>query len=98
MKVPVGSKIKFKKEKQRYTVQASNERYAVCTKPMNALKTVLYSIVDFEQNIRGTENLIFCAGFETKELCEEALDRLSKGETEVSYRNRCELDIERIEK
>ena len=93
----VGAKIKFKAEKQRYTVQASNERFAVCTKPFNAQRTVLYTIIDFEQQIRGTENLIFGMGFETRGLCEEALERLSKGETEVSRRNQIPLDIAHLE-
>lgn len=96
MKLVVGDKIKFKSEKQRYTVMACNDRFAVCTKPFNAKKTVIYSIIDFENKIRGTENLVFCMGFETKELCEDALERLAKEESEVSYRNRVELDIEHI--
>lgn len=100
MKIPVGSKIKFESEKQRYTVQASDERYAVCNKPMNALKTVLYTIVDFKNNIRGTENLVFGMGAETREECEEMLARLNlpfgEGPSEVSHRNYRELDIEKI--
>jgi hypothetical protein len=96
MKIQVGSKIKFIDEKQRYTVQASNERFAVCTKPFNVQKTVIYTIIDFERNVRGRENLIFCMGFETKEQCEEALERLVSGDSEVSYRHWQELNIEKI--
>jgi len=73
----VGSKVKFMSEKQRYTVQASDHRFAVCTKPMNALKTVLYTIIDFQEDVRGPENLIFGMGAESRELCEEMLDRLN---------------------
>lgn len=73
----VGSKIKFLSEKQRYMVQASDERFAICTKPMNALKTVLYTIIDFEEDVRGPEDLIFGMGAETRELCEEMLGRLN---------------------
>ncbi len=51
-KLPVGTKVKFPNEKQRYTVQASNVRFAVCTKPFNAQKTVLYSIIDFWDDTR----------------------------------------------
>lgn len=90
----VGDKIKFKKEKQRYTVQACNEKFAVCTKPFNPKKTVLYTIIDFEKDIRGTENLVFGMGAETKADCEEMLQRITDGETEVSHRNWCNLDIE----
>jgi len=98
MRLKVGTKIKFTSEKQRYTVQASNRRFAVCTKPLNVQRTVLYTIIDFKEGVRGTENLIFCAGFETRKLCEEALGRLERGESEVSYRNRIPLDIERVDK
>ena len=94
MKIPVGTKIKFKGEKQKYTVQASNGVYAVCTKPFNAKKTVLYTIISHLENVRGTENLIFGMGAETKEQCEEMLERLTQGETEVSHRNRVPLDYE----
>lgn len=95
MKLKVGSKIKFKGEKQAYTVQASNGVYAVCTKPFNPKKTVLYTVVSFLENVRGTENLVFGFGAETREQCEEMLERLTQGETEVSHRNRIELDVEK---
>ena len=90
----VGQKVKFAAEKQRYTIQACNERFAVCTKPFNARKTVLYTVVDFAQNVRGTENLIFGAGAESREDCEQMLERLSAGESQISHRNRIPLDIE----
>ena len=96
MKLKIDDKIKFREEKQKYTVQASSNRYAICTKPFNPQKTVLYTIIDFKENVRGTENLIFSFGFETRKKCKEALERLENNETEVSYRNRIELDIEKI--
>lgn len=100
MKIPVGSKVKFNKEVQRYTVQASDERFAICTKPLNALKTVLYTIIDFKEDRRGPENLIFGMGAETKEDCEEMITRLNlplgEGPSKVSSRHDCELDIEKI--
>ena len=52
MKVEVGDKIKFKSEKQRYTVKACNDRFAIATKPFNARKTFLYTIIDFRNKIR----------------------------------------------
>jgi len=94
MRLQVGTKIKFRSEKQRYTVQASSDRFAICTKPFNPRKTVLYTIIDFDEGVRGTENLIFCMGFETRKLCEEALERLGRGDSAVSYRTRIPLDIE----
>lgn len=99
----VGDKVKFREEGQRYTVQASDERYAVCTKPFNPRRTVLYSIIDFKEGIRGPENLVFGHGAETREQCEEMLDRLNGREldgltTEVSHRHQCSLNIERIDR
>jgi len=77
MKLQVGSKIKFSDEHGRYTVQASNERFAICTKPFNFRHTVFYTIIDFQENIRGPENLVFGFGAETREQCEEMLARLT---------------------
>lgn len=96
MKISVGSKIRFPEEKQAYTVQASGPRYAVCTKPFNPKRTVLYTVLDFKENVRGTENLVFGMGAETRGLCEEMLARLESGETEVSHRNRIPLSIGEI--
>lgn len=92
-----GQKIWFSSEKRPYRVQACNDRFAICTKPFNLLKTVIYTIIDLKEGIRGTENLIFCMGFETKKQCEEALERLKSGESEVSWRNRVDLNIISIE-
>jgi len=99
--ISVGDKVKFKSERMRYTVQACNDRFVVCTKPFNPLKTCLYTIIDFDECVRGTENLIFCAGFEDRKACEEALKRLTAdvldvNRSEVSHRNRIPLDIEKI--
>jgi len=95
-KLPIGSKIKFKEEKQRYTIRASNIIFAICTKPFNAEKTVLYTIIDWNNNIRGAENLIFGMGAETDKQCKEMLDRLTNGESEISYRNNIPLNIEKL--
>lgn len=92
-KLPVGSKIWFQGEKQGYTVKASNVAFAICTKPFNAQKTVLYTIIDWESDVRGAEDLIFGMGAETVEQCEAMLERLTQGESGVSHRNYCALDI-----
>jgi hypothetical protein len=92
-KVEVGSKLWFQSEKRPYTVRASNRFYSICTKPFNAKKTVLYTIVDWEHNIRGAENLVFGFGAETKEQCEEMLERLTNAESDITQRNWCKLDI-----
>ena len=88
-----GDKLYFLEEKRPYSIRALGKRYAVCTKPFNPKSTVLYTIVDFEKQIRGTENLIFCLGTETDERCEKMLQRLENGETEISCRNYIDLNI-----
>ncbi len=76
-------------EEARYGVQASDMRFAVCTKPHNLIKsltdptrrTVWYTIIDFEEDVRGPENLVFGMGAETREQCEKMLDRLNGRQT-----------------
>ena len=48
------TKIKFDSERHRYTVQAFDDRFIVCTKPFNVQKTYLYSVVDLLQGKRGS--------------------------------------------
>ena len=50
------NKVKMCSEKQRYTVQAFDERFAVCTKPFNARKTYLYFVADMKTGLRGPSN------------------------------------------
>ena len=54
MKYNKGQKIWFAEEKCPYTIRACNERYLICTKPYRP-KTVMYTIVDLEEEIRGTD-------------------------------------------
>lgn len=101
MKTPltVGTKVIFAEESkptQAYTVQASDERYAICTRPLNFRRTVLYSIIDFEKQIRSTEDFILCFGFEDKEHCEAALKRLQSGDSGLSRRNQIDLNIHEV--
>lgn len=88
-------KIKMCSETQRYTVQASNERFAVMTKPFNARKTYLYCISDLQRGVRGPYNFIFGVPFEeelnTVEGAEKALALLVAGEMDVSYRHNRDL-------
>jgi hypothetical protein len=95
-KVEVGTHIRFSGEKQKYTVQSSNRFYSICTKPFNARKTVIYTVIDWYNQIRGTENLIFGMGAESKKSCEEMLDRLTNAESDISSRNWTALDIDKI--
>lgn len=93
-----GDFITFEEERVKYEVQARSQRYLVCTKPFRLRNTVIYTIVDLQERIRGTENLVLCSGFETRELCEEAIARLEGRSgldfvSEVSSRNRAPLRV-----
>jgi hypothetical protein len=94
----VDTKVWFEEEKQGYTVQACNDRFWVCTKPFNARKTCLYSIVDLERNVRGRDNLVFGFpyGYESKSSCQIALEYLKNNEMEVSYRHSIPLKIKKV--
>lgn len=97
MDISVGSKIFFSSEKRPYTVKACDDRYFVCTKPFNPKKTVLYTIIDLKQDIRGTNNLIFnLYDYAVQSEIEECLEDLQTGQIEVSHRNRVQLDIVKI--
>lgn len=94
----IGDKIKCNGEKQRYTVQAFDNRFVIMTKPFNARKTYLYSIVDLKRGVRGRDNLIFGSfnPYNTKEGAEENLKDLQTGEMEVSHRNYKRLEPEEL--
>ncbi len=93
MDLQKGDKVWFEEEKQGYTIRDANDRYLVCTKPFNPKHTVIYSIVDQWKNIRGTDNIIGCAGYETDDECKDALKMLVTGELEISRRNTIPLRI-----
>jgi hypothetical protein len=100
---PVRSRIWFSEEKRPYRVRARSDRYIVCTKPHNPIKTVIYTVIDLVNEIRGTENLVFGVGAETDKDCKEMLKRLDGQDkelgwaTEVSRRNRIPLNVSRID-
>lgn len=83
--VPVpykGQKIYFAEEKRPYTVRACDGRFFICTKPYNLRKdTVLYTIVDLQEGIRGTDGYsIGPYSYESDEDCEAFLKELQEGE------------------
>lgn len=82
--LPVGSRIYFAEEKLPYRIRARSNRYLVCTKPFNLRKTVLYTIVDLVEGIRGAENLILGFGAETNEQCANMINRLEGRSEEIS--------------
>lgn len=96
MKVKVGDKIKFRIEKQRYAVRAVSDKFIICTKPFNAKRTYIYTVIDLKNKLRGADNY-WCYGYKTDEECQEAIKKWDKGEITHSSRNRpIELDIEEI--
>lgn len=84
-KVKEGDSIWFHEEKQKYKVQAASERFLICTKPFNPKKTVLYTVVDLKQGLRGVDNY-GGLGYESKEDCKDALKMFVSGEAEFSRR------------
>jgi hypothetical protein len=89
IRVQAGDRLRFAEERNSYTVQAVSVdgRWAVCTKPFKARGTVLYSIVDFDADVRGVDDRVFSAGYETAGQCEEAVTDLSSGEMALSRRH-----------
>lgn len=102
MKYKVGDKIKFKSEKQRYTIMACDERFIIAQKPFNARKTFLYTIIDLEDCVRGSDNYYCKYDYTKRSEAEEALKQLQQSANMiypdfwVSSRNSIELDIEDI--
>lgn len=91
-----GDKVYFPGERNGYTVQRKGDRYAILTKPFNPRHTVIYTILDFEEGVRGTDNLVFSIGYEDDEHVQQSWDALTGGHMEVSYRNRVPLVIDRV--
>lgn len=94
----VGNRIKFAGEKQRYTVRAvsADGRWVICTKPFNARRTVIYTVVDFDSGVRGPDNF-HGLGYETEAEIAAAMARFEAGTAEVSLRYDVYLDIEDVQ-
>ena len=96
MAYKVGDKIKFTEEKRAYTIRACNDRYLICTKPFNPKHTVLYTIVDLQEGIRGRDFWIFgIYEYKDEMECWRCLNDLKAGVCEISRRNRIKLNIEK---
>lgn len=96
----VGDKIWFEGEVQGYVVKACDRRYAICTKPFNPLKTVLYTIVDFKEGIRGRNNLIFnIYDYKKQEDIDQCLKDLNAkiDPTRVSHRHHVVLVVTKVQ-
>lgn len=84
------AKVRLNGERQRYTIQACDDRFIIMTKPFNAQRTYLYTIADLERGVRGPCNLIFGLPCDVNSPAGagEALSAMQRGEMEVSAR-RC---------
>jgi hypothetical protein len=87
----VGDRLRFAEERRPYTVQAvsASGRYLVCTKPFAARRTVLYTVVDLVDRVRGVDNSIGNSlGYETRADCERAAALFDDGDFGFSHRHR----------
>lgn len=109
-KVSVGDKLKFKSEKQRYTVRACDNKFVIATKPFNARKTYLYTIIDIDARERGSDNYYCKFDYEKKSDLILAMAELHNGKMclidtgfadcgrlNLSHRTKIKLDLERID-
>ena len=93
MRVEIGDKVYIPNHKRPFKVRARDDRYIICTKPFNAKHTVIYFIIDLVDKWRAPDNMIFCAGYETDEDCQNRLQQLQNGEIELSRRRGIPLDV-----
>lgn len=95
--IGINNKIYFAEEKRPYTVKAVKDNFAICTKPFNPKKTVLYSILDFKTRKRSTDNYVF-SPFDYTKISDinECLNELLSGKCELSRRNQIDLNIVKI--
>lgn len=96
-----GDSVWFAASKKSFQVRECNERFAICTQPFNLRpNTVIYTIIDFERNVRGMDNLVFgIYDYYLDEDCKLAMEDLLHGDMEVSWRSgkNVSLDIFRID-
>jgi hypothetical protein len=86
----IGDKIKIPNQRNRFTIRAFDKRFIIMTKPFNARKTYLYSIIDLQELLRGPDNLIFGNYNCYEKEADKCLKQLQNGEIEISHR-RCKV-------
>ena len=94
----IGDPVYINNDVRPYRVKCRDDRFIICTKPYNPQHTVMYFIIDLELGLRGPDNMVFCSGYETQELCEERLKELQSGRIEVSGRRSVRIGEERCRK
>jgi len=91
----VGDKIYFVNENRPMVIKARTERYAIVTKPFNLQKTVLYSIIDFQNQKKAPNNMVFNSyDYKNQADIERCLLDLESGKIELSRRHGIDLDID----
>lgn len=94
-RIEVGDKVYFESQKSPMTVKARSERYAILTEPFYRQKTVYYSIIDFLNQWKAPNNLVFnIYDYEDQKSIDECLEDLVSGKIELSQRRGCKLDID----
>lgn len=96
-----GDRVHFDGKRTSWLARAStrNGRYLLCTSVM--FGNVYYTIIDFEQHVRGAMNIIgHGLGIYTKAGADPAIDRaiamLEESEWTISHRNQVPLDITNV--
>lgn len=88
---------KFNKKEDRELLEWEVERgasYSIESAYKNCKNFPVYSLIDFEKNIRSTDNLVFgIYDYFSKEDCEKCLAALENEEVSLSHRNEMELDL-----
>jgi hypothetical protein len=99
LRLAPGDRVKFRGEKQRYTVRAvsTDGRWVICTKPFNLRRTVIYTVIDFDSGVRGPDNCLGL-GYETEDQIAAAMVKFEAGDAEVSVRYDAYLDVESVER
>ena len=86
----VGSEVRFAEERKPYTIRAMSERFVICTRPIrhHGETTVLYSIIDTEEMMRGPNDLVLnCYDYAADDGCRESLAALIADEIQLSRRH-----------
>lgn len=94
MKLNPGDSVYVDGEKRPYTVRCRSRRYIICTKPYSLQNTVMYFILDLKDRLRGPDDQIFCAGYETDGQCMDRLRELQTGKIRLSARRSITLDVD----
>lgn len=88
----VGEKWTFEGDELVYDVKAANESFAILTAPAPEHDTVWYTIVDLQQKVRGTNNMVFNPyDYAVQKDIDRCMQDLDEGTVEVTHRNRVPL-------